>query len=291
MLTLASFKYRDVTHDVGGPVEKIEGCSCTVAGRPLYTARAFLREDLVGVGQLSLYDNADGCGTHAEPVVARHIAISEAMERWAFYSTVSAPDRAKYGFDVDETTTGMAAFPGITARMARRSAYLEAIERYCLRNWWEGNLDAREIDTDWPGVKAAVIEAPGGGFTVVTFRLTDEGNYAYGYGSDVSLGAAIEHGLIEMHRHEAVIRRWHRTGRQPSAHIWERRAVFFSTLDGYRLFRARLTSKAARRAPKPEIVADCEVPGDWSRYAGVWRVAIRPPSDKFLTAGEDYFFW
>src|ERR1022692_2454767 len=76
------------------------------------------------------------------------------MERWAFRVKVRAPDRELYGFDIDESSNGMAAFPGLFHTEARKRALLEAVERASVIAWWEGVLDGEVRSTDWPGISA-----------------------------------------------------------------------------------------------------------------------------------------
>ncbi|HZZ57136.1 MAG TPA: hypothetical protein VFE31_04840 [Opitutaceae bacterium] len=292
MLSLGAFRYRDVLAEFGGPILRVEGGSYPIRGIPWYQANARLRADLSLKSTAALYSDADGSGTHPSPIIARHIAISEALERWAFYVTASGEDREKHGFDVEPSTTGMAAFPGLFARPARKRAFLEATERFCLRNWWEGRMAAHPIETDWPGVRAVVMHARAGGVAVIAFGATPEGAYAYGHAADESLGAAIERAIVEMARHENVVRAWRENGGSaPPPQIWERRALFFATPRGYEHFLRRVETPGPASAPGMDILTDGEVVGPWSRYACVWRVTVRPPSDRFWSDGEDYFFW
>src|SRR5580658_3244083 len=139
-----------------------------VEGRRMFLANAYLCPGLQPRKPIKeVYGDASGSGTHESPMVARYMAISEAMERWAFYATASSERRGAYGFDVDPMSTGMAAFPGLFSHQARRKAYLEALERFTLLAWWEGMLPSFEIDTEWPEVKAVVLWARVGEVVVV----------------------------------------------------------------------------------------------------------------------------
>jgi len=85
-------------------------------------------------------------------MVARYMAISEAMERWAFHVKVNDFDRDLYGFDRDASSNGMAAFPGLFKSAARKKAYHEALERFALIGWWDGRLQATREPSHFPGV-------------------------------------------------------------------------------------------------------------------------------------------
>ena len=192
MLSLAALRYRNVLAAHGGPVDRIETGVFPVCGRRMIQANARLSAGLTPKRTLSIYSDADGSGTHPRASVARHMAVSEALERWAFHSVVRSERAAEFGFDVDPSSNGMSAFPGIVRSNARRKAMLEAVERYSLISWWEGRAKGRLFETDWPGVSAVAIDGPFGGVTVITFARTEYGGYAYGHAAEESFGAACE---------------------------------------------------------------------------------------------------
>jgi hypothetical protein len=295
MLSLASIRYRNILAEHGGPVANIETGRFSVCGRRMYQANARLREGLVPKQRLSVYSDATGTGTHRLPAIARHMAVSEAMERWAFHATVRSSRAAEFGFDVDPSSNGMSAFPGLLRHHARRKALLEAVERFCLAAWWEGMAEGHLLETDWPGVSAVAIEGPFGGVTTIAFARTEWGGYAYGHAAEESIGAACERAVVELARHEWVLRAW-RLGvasgeKLAPTSLFERRCLFFASEEGYDLFQNRLHYAAHTAAPKPVVVCDRDIPGAWAEYATVWRFALRPPTDGYLKGGEHYFFW
>jgi hypothetical protein len=296
MLSLAAFRYRNVLSVHGGPVESVESGVFSVCGRRMMQANARLALGLVRKGKHVIYGDADGTGTHRLASVARHMAVSEALERWAFHSVVVAPNAAEFGFDVDPSSNGMSAFPGIIGRNARRKAMLEAVERFSIVAWWEGRAKWRLFDTDWPGVSAIAIDGPFGGVTVIAFSRTDYGMYAYGHAAEESFGAACERAVIELARHERVLHSWWLANvsgeRRTPTDLFERRCLFFSTEQGHDLFERRLRAQQTRSdLPDPKVVCDRDIPGPWADYATVWRFCLQPPSDGYLRAGDDYFFW
>ena len=295
MLSLAALRYRNVLAAHGGPVKRIESGVLPVCGRRMIQANAWLTAGLTPPSSLAIYGDADGSGTHPRASVARHMAVSEALERWAFHSVSRSAQAAEFGFDVDPSSNGMSAFPGLVARNARRKALLEAVERYSIIAWWEGRAASRVFDTDWPGVSAVAIDGPFGGVTVIAFARTDYGGYAYGHAAEESFGAACERAVIELARHEWVLRSsWLSlvSGEQRApSNLFERRCLFFSSDEGHECFRRRLAGRPVGPLPPPVVVCDRAIPGPWADYATVWRYAMRPPSDGFLLAGEDYFFW
>jgi len=294
MLSLASIRFRSVLAEHGGPIQRIDTGRFPVRGRPMILANASLVPGLVRKGPLTLYSDADGTGTDPVPSVARHKAVSEALERWACDSVARSERAAEFGFDLDPSSNGMAAFPGLLPRQARRSAVLEAIERFSLIGWWEGMMAGQTFETDWPGVSAVAIDGPLGGVAVVAYARTQWGGHVYGHAAEESFGAACERAVMELSRHESILRRrWlHRLSGHENepTNVFERRCLFFATDEGHELFLSRATARPTRTAPRPEVICDQEVTGPWSRYAKVWRFALRPPTEGYLRGGERYFF-
>lgn len=294
MLSLAAFRYRNVLAAFGGPIAKIEVGQFPVRGQMLTLANATLKSGLTQRMSSALYSDADGSGLHHVPAVARHMAVSEALERWAFSATVRSEQSADYGFDIDPSTCGMSAFPGLFGRQARRRSILEGIERYCVMSWWEGRLPGRAYDTDWPGISAVAIDGPFGGVTVIVYARTQWGGYAYGHAADESFSGACQRAIHELARHESILRSWwlSRVAGEPMhlTNPFERRGVFFASEEGHDLFQQRIKGKASTWGEQPEVICDSEIEGPWSEFATVWRFALRPPSDGHLRGGDRYFF-
>lgn len=297
MLSLAAFRYRNVLKADGGPIGRISVREFSVFGRRMFQANAWLAEGVIPERRkFALYSDADGTGTAEVPMVARYMAISEAMERWAFHAKVQAPDRELYGFDIDESSNGMAAFPGMFPSQARKRAMLEAVERASVLAWWEGLLDGEVRQTEWPGINAVVLQSPiGYGVTVLAFREVRPDTFAYGHGAATNYFGACERAVMELARHEYVLD-LHRISRgvtpvAPPSDLFERRALFFSSAEGHALFQARLQRQTRGRRFVARVAHDTEIRGPWSDYACVWRVLIDPPTRDFLAETERYFFW
>jgi ribosomal protein S12 methylthiotransferase accessory factor YcaO len=295
MLSVAGIRYRNVMAAHGGPVALVQTGETVVYGRTLHQANVHLSATVMPPRQrFVIFGNADGTGTHEVASVARHMAISEAIERWAFRTVSDSPDRVLYGFDQDPSSSGMAAFPGLFAYQSRQRAMLEAIERYSLIAWWEGRAQGRIRDTEWTGILALEIESPcREGRAVIVFRLCEPGFFAYGHAAASSFHGACERAVLELSRNEFVLRRFWLAGsrRNRPVDLFERRCLFFSTPEGHELFRKRVRDKVAAPAKAPAITFDGEIPGPWTEYATVWRVVLQPVSDAFLANTERYFFW
>jgi hypothetical protein len=292
VINLAAIRYRSVLALHGGPIEFIEEGDLKVFGKRYFQANAQLKASLVPRRGREVYGDADGTGMHPSPMVARYIAISEALERWAYYDTAQSSNRTEFGFHVDGSSNGMAAFPGLSDQPARRAARLEAIERFCLLNWWEHRMDGEVRPTELPGVNAVTFRTRFGETAVIVYMRSELGFFVYGHAAAESFEKACEHALLELFRHESAIKEW-RKQRNPSPpkNPYERRALFFSTDEGYSVFDRRLRTKTQIAEPEIEVVCDNEIRGPWSAYTTVWRVLFRPPSQKFVDNDERYFFW
>lgn len=295
VFSLAAFRYRNVLAINGGPINSIESFTVPVCGRRMVQANARLAAGLVGRSKHAIYGDIDGTGTHRLPSVARHAAVSEALKKWAFHSTVCSPLASDFGFDVDPSSTGISAFPGLMGRQARRKAMLEAVERFSIVAWWEGFSRWRLFDTDWPGVSAVAIDGPFGGVTVITYFKTNYGMYAYGHATEESFGAACELAVIELARHEQALQGWCLSSlagdRRPAGSILERRCLYFASEEGHEHFLQRIRGGGQSEMPATKLICDREMPGPWGNYTTVWRFALQPPSVDYLQAGENYFFW
>jgi len=299
MLNFAAFRYRNIMADAGGPIAKLAVCDTFVLGERQFQANSFLRPDLIAWKTSSeVFSDAAGTGTADSPMVARHKAISEAIERWAHMSVVSSPDRQRYGFGVDPSSNGMAAFPGLLKKQARPAAYWEAVERYNVLSWWEGRLDATEIKTRWPEVQAEVIHTSLPGVTVILYRPSPQGYVAYGHAAGPDFETACSRAAMELERHDFVVKQYllvHAGDAMAmlpaTTQAIERRSVYFAQPEGHEKFLERLRTKPWRPALKPRLVFDGSIPGEWSKYADVWRVVYAPPSERFLSNDGCYFFW
>ncbi len=297
MLSVAGYRYRNVLESEGGPVSRISLREFPVYGRPMYQANAWLSDKVVARRKkFALYSDADGTGTAETPMVARYMAISESMERWAYRVKVRATDRELYGFDIDESSNGMAAFPGLFHTEARKRAQLEAIERSSIIAWWEGALDGEVRSTEWNGINALVLPSPiGFGVTVVAFREVRPDCFAYGQGAAVDYFGACERAVMELARNEYVLglRRVSLglAAQETPSDLFERRCLFFSTAEGHAMFQERIHRKITGPRFRSEVICDSEIEGPWSDFASVWRVLIRPATTEFLVDSERYFFW
>lgn len=299
MINLAGLRYRKIFASEGGPIDRVETSDVLLEGRRLFQSNAFLRSEFIAAQRKkrSVYSEASGSGTHSSPLVARFMAISEALERWAYGAKALSPDRATYAFDVDPMSNGMAAFPGLFARQARRNAHFEAVERFNIIAWWEGLLPAREAATEWPGVNALILGDDSDSVTVIVHKDSGNGVYSYGHAAAGDFTSACRKAMIELGRHEYVVRS-HRFAQSlggvvaaPPVDLLERRSLFFASEEGHETFLRRIGSRPTGAKPVRRVAFDGTIPGPWTKYADVWRVVYHPVSARYLTNEERYFLW
>ena len=301
-MNLAPIRYARVMAGERGPVERVEYGPVRVAGRPYMEAVAYLSRHLnLQRPQRQVAGTADGAGADSSGLVARHKAISEALERWAYYFVHQTGREQAYGFREEPYTTGMAAFPGLLGRTARELARREGVERYCLAGWWAGKLGAREADSPVPGCRVLRLENPlSRDAVVILWRQSAQGYFLYGFSAARKLEGACWKAAVEMERCGRALKGLFLAnpgmGMEDLPTLGdplERRLVYFALPEGHEAFRQRRRDGAGRcfsgKAPKPLV--DTEIPGPWRTYASVWRVLYPLPGRDHLDPTVNAFYW
>ncbi|MGZ3742844.1 MAG: hypothetical protein ACXWRA_03210, partial [Pseudobdellovibrionaceae bacterium] len=113
-------------------------------GTKVFTANSYLKKSLIPKWKEinQLYSSCDGSGTSIYENEAIYKSISEGIERLAFYNNI---DNKKLGFNIDCSTNGLAAFPGLFQSSARQIALAEAIERWSIHEFWAGRLGITNV--------------------------------------------------------------------------------------------------------------------------------------------------
>jgi hypothetical protein len=300
-MNLAPLRYARILAQPNGPLERLEYGRVEVCGRVMYQAHAHLSERLnLRKGTAAVFDAVDGTGTHPVAMVARHLAISEAMERWALYFLRQGGLDRYYGLDLDPWSTGLAAYPGLWRRQARTHARREAIERYCLVGWWKGELGGRALPTPLRDVEALELHNPLSRDPVVmTWQQIASRYWAYGFACGRWRQTALNKALVEMARAGTALGRFFRANPgfhgddlEAIADPLERRVLYYALPEGHRLFRERVDQpRGPSPGRPPEPVVDSHVPGPWDRYATVWRVLYPMPTLAYLNPHLDWFYW
>lgn len=283
MINLAPLKYRHIFKIDGGPIERVDCASCAIASGQLgFEAIAYLdpQLDIKKNDIFFLYSNADGSGSSLSRSEAIYKAISESLERWAFYQTVLSNEKTRYGFDRDPSTSGMAAFPGLFKSQSRRLAYCEALERNAIVSWWCGSLPLVRHNLNKP---YTVFEVVSGDQFIKVALLTREtkNQFAYGFAAAEKFDEAINKAEIELERNAFVLSLPIDENTKEKMPLFEKRLLFFSEGKGRQLFDVRVAeSLNCRIQPKaPELCIDTEIKGPWSKYATVWRCLLATDID------------
>lgn len=306
MLNLALLNYDIALSKTSSPIVSLAHSEVLIGERSIHQVNAILSPELKGSHgpQRVLFGDVDGTGTQRSKLVATHMAISEALERWAWGQAMESEDQAAHGFDRDPTTNGMAAFPGLIARQTRPHAVREAVERWCLREWWAGHLPCAQLETSTRSQQLIRIGNPLSRHKVViSWAAGESGLVAYGVGCGQKTDAASWRARIEQQRAQQALEHFAEKHEQLDTidlsyipGYAERSFLYYALSKGHSDFLQCvgnsavnpeiLDSATGRRYMKP--VVDCPIPGPWTKYAHVWRV-LYPPRE---TEGEsDYTFY
>lgn len=301
-LSIGAWKYRKIMATEGGPIARV---ACRRIPDPwkaqgnkdqdLFEVMAYLRDEFkIGIVNKNLiYGNCDGTGTSTFRHLAIQKAISEALERWAYYEYQNT---SQWGFDLDTNSSGMAAFPGFFRNSPRAAALREATERWSLLNWWNGNLPAEIISTGESLHVARLLTPEINHQVALLWKQTSSGAWVYGFACHDSLEQAIQKARIELERNQFVLNSCFNMNPATLESIIEQRLLFFSTSDGHQLFKERLNESVARlqmeqTVPKPLLVVDSEIVGRWTQYANVWRCLWEPSNDLHHSLQLEVFFF
>ena len=278
-------------------MDRVEYAPAIVLGMDCTQAVAYLREGLFpeSVRPKTLTSQPDGAGSHKSAQVACHMAVSEALERWAVLYCRANPKLLSCAMEIDGSSNGFAAFPGLFKRQARKAALRESIERHCLISWWEGYLGHHPLPDPKAGVRAIQLENPFSSHTVVVMCGLQNERHTFAFGAGSSLNHSIWRASVEMERTQLLTDciAEHKALRPDDSlnDLFERRIDFFASATGFSLFLNRLEAVYTKSIDRIRMLYDAPVSGPWDKYASVWRTVIEPPSREYLSEREDYFFW
>jgi hypothetical protein len=296
-LNLAAIKYRDIQLVKKSPINKIY-YNQTDDG--YIQAFAFLREELVGIkGTEKIYGAADGTGTSKHKHIAVYKAVSEAIERWAYFNTCSSVTASTYGFDSDSSTSGMAAYPGLFKCQARKLALCEAMERWNVCSWWEKKVEHEKVAENSIVIKNSKTNLE----TTLTWTKHLSGNFfAYGFACAPNPADSLEKARIEMNRNLSVLSKFfakHNAETEETRCFLiknldlktEKRLVFFSTEFGHNIFLKRLAASVSNSMANSRLLIDTEIPGPWTKYATVWRCLFETDNSRNFSNEIEYFMF
>lgn len=294
MIDLAKMKYRHALADSGGPIARIVSKPVSIFGHSFFQADAFLAPGLTPrKPQFGKGITADGSGSSESPKIASNMAVSEAIERWAFHAEYDGPNACRYGFTADCSSNGMAAFPGFLKRQARQRAHLEALEQLSVVAWWAGHIDASPTNSALPGIDILRLHHPADfGEVVIAYRKSRSGHVSYGYAAGQTIAGATARAMVELARNEFIVT-YHKIcwRTKPVEDHLERRCLYFASPEGHQEFLDRIAEGPTKPTPEWCPIFDGEIEGPWSHYATVWRTTLKMPTQDFLDPRLNFFYW
>lgn len=297
-MNLAKLKYRDILRDAGGPIAEISVRQTNVFGSPAFECFATLEPSIKSLFPRvnALYGNSDGCGTGSFEAIAVYKAISECIERWS-WKAVRLDERLRggAGINIEDSTSGFAAYPGFFKSSARPFAYFEAAERWSLRAWWEGLINHCPLKTHpnlpWKGIE---LLSPIPNAKVVILWAEQFGITAYGFAAGSNVLQATNRAKIELCRNLEVVRQIGSENEIPLAKLSEneKSLIYFANEEGRNAFNLQLANQTIGQSPKaPKILIDDYIDGPWSKYAHVWRCLFDPYLFLGNSGDEKYFYF
>ncbi|MFA6238896.1 MAG: hypothetical protein WC635_16280 [Bacteriovorax sp.] len=275
MSTFAPWYYRNLLEDKK-IIDSAEFFKAEMlSGEVLYEVICSLNERLrpEWVSKSDVYNNCDGSGTSPYKNIAVYKAISEALERWAFYEAADSTDAKRLCFDSNPTTTGMAAYPGLTSNGARIKAIQEANERWALHEFWRGNLPVIEHRCSIENLQRFEIIAPIDNCRISLLSYKKGVQYLYSFAAEKTIEESFKHALVELARNIRVMAKIGGSSKVVSDFndISDKRLFYFSTEVGHDLFIEKIEGAATGIKIQPKIICDLEIKGEWNKYTRVWR--------------------
>lgn len=284
MINLSFWNYRNILTNHGGPLSRISYKEIS-SGEPIYSdgfeSFAYLSEDLKPSNKdfLELYGEVDGTGFSKNIQTSNNKAISEALERWAYYQTFhTIHGQENYGYKIDPSTSGLAAFAEPYPIHSRRNALYEAVERISITEWWLGKLSSQRINCSFSQENLTFIRIKPILKNIETIIIHKKnittGLHIYGFASHRSVALAIDKAAIELRRNESLLNKhWLTSNKKNPDFIYEKRLIYFAN-DGFNSFKERVNcsnKSNLTQASDYKLKINTELIGPWSRYAKVWR--------------------
>ena len=291
MFTLAPWFYRKLLGE-NDIIELIESFEVNLlTGENVHESNVFLQKNRIPswVSQSQLYKNCDGSGTSIYKNIAVYKAISEALERLAFYEMADTHEK-EFSFDVNPTTTGMAAYPHFFTNFARNNAMIEAVERWAIHQFNFKKLPIKKHLSLIENLDHFEIVNPlNHSVSILAFKLKDI--YAYGFAGGLDIKHSYEKALIELDRNIRVLKKKRERGMDniSLSSSNEKTLSFFSTIEGFQHFQEIVKmSPQIIQVKSPRILCDKELKGSWSSYTKVWRFLYE---DSYFPCHEDESFF
>lgn len=275
MVSLAAWYYRSLLFE-NDLIEKINYFEVEQFDKSRHhEALVFLKKNHLPewLSHSELYSSCDGTGTSLYKNIAVYKAISEALERWAFYLTMASHESNKFYFNINPSTTGMAAYPGITTKHARENAIMEASERWAIHEFWRGKLPIVEHRNVIKSLRHYEIVSELKNIKISLLSYNSDEKFLYAFAADRSLESSYGHALIELSRNLRVMKKLTKENLNfcNFKDISDRRFIYFASTEGHDLFNRKINSAPKSPLTKPKLLCDLELKGPWNKYTKVWR--------------------
>lgn len=262
-----------------------------INGLKQFEANVFLKDSLrpSWVEDSVIYKNCDGSGADTHKNIAIYKAISESLERLAFYELADTYNK-KFYFDLNPTTTGMAAYPSITCGQARRNAKAEAVERWALHEFNYKRLPVIKHSSTVQGLLFFEIITPISDVKVSLLCYEKNGLYVYGFSGGSDLKKSYNKAIIELDRNLRMLSRISDILKVDDFNSSvDKTFIFFSKKEGHDLFMDKINNAPRTILSKnPKILCDLEMHGRWSKYTKIWRYLLE---DSYYDYKSDYHFF
>lgn len=290
MFNLAPWYYRNLVEDKA-IIDKIEYYQVELFdGMKYFESNVFLNQQLVPnwLSKSEIYKNCSGTGTDKFKNISVHKAISESLERLAFFQAIELKQK-KYFFDIVPTTNGMAAFPHFLTKYARTNARQEAIERWAIHEFNRNHLPVKSQKLDYPNLVAYELIVPFKDVKVCILSLQENDFYTFAFAAGVNFEKAIDRAKIELNRNRTVIKKVMDKGLAEFNETVDKTLFFFASEEGNQKFQ-ELVSKAPKtiKNDNPKVLCDLEMVGPWTEYTKVWRYLLE---DSYFDCSKDHTFF
>lgn len=219
-----------------------------------------------------IYSNYDGAGASRFKNHSLYKAISEGIERWAFYESSEGELEKKYGFDVNPSTCGMSSLPELFPFWVRKLAKEEAVERFSIHAFNRKNLPVQELPSKIENLRIFRILNNINDCEVVMLSYFNGKFYVYAFSCKKTIENCLAHAFVELARNERVLTRFYENPiSMNNLELSDKRLVFFSTEDGNLEFLEKIKSCPKSIKETPKLILDKEIKGPWSKYAITWR--------------------
>lgn len=255
-----------------------------------YEANSFLEDSLrpSWISVSKIYKNSDGTGTAKHKNTAVYKAISEGLERLAFYETADTNPK-NFCFDLNPTTTGLAAFPHFLTKYARANAFNEAIERWAIHEFNFNRLPVIKHNSNYTNLNVFEIVTPFKDVKVCLLSYFDNSRYSYAFAAAENLTAAKTRAKIELNRNVAVLKKASENNELILQAALDKTLIFFSSVEGHEKFLSLIrTAPEKIKNQHPKVICDKELVGPWTKYAKVWRYLLE---DSYFDTSTDHTFF